>query len=102
MPETIDKREPEQKRGWAEIVLGDSPGRLLVRLVVMSLIMGFLMAIFGLSPQDLFRSVERLFADMFDNSFEVLRRAFSYVVTGAMVVVPIWIVMRLMASARRR
>ncbi|GGA56843.1 DUF6460 domain-containing protein [Pelagibacterium lentulum] len=102
MPETIDKTEREKKRGWAENVLGDTPGRLFVRLVVMSLIVGFLMAIFGVSPQDIFRSVERFFADMFDNSFEVLYRAFSYVVTGAMVVIPIWIVMRLMASARRR
>lgn len=102
MPETIERNEPRERRSPLVAILGDTPGRVFVRLVLMSLLVGFLMAMFGVSPQDVFRSVERFFAGIFDNGFGVLRDAWGYVLTGAMVVIPVWILMRLFSAGRRR
>ena len=102
MPETIERNEPRERRSPLVAILGDTPSRVFVRLVLMSLLVGFLMAMFGVSPHDVFRSVERFFAGIFDNGFGVLRDAWGYVLTGAMVVIPVWILMRLFSAGRRR
>lgn len=102
MGDTIDKRETKEKGRSTYGFLGDSPGRVAVRLVLLSLAVGFLMSFFGVSPLDIVRSAEALFRDIFDNGFEVIERVFGYMVAGAIIVVPIWILMRLMATSRRR
>lgn len=101
-PETMDKRETNQRPGWAESFLGGSPGRVVVRLILMSLLVGFLMSIFGISPEGIFRAIEGFINSIFDNGFEVLRSAFAYVLTGAVIVLPIWFLGRLMSAGRRR
>lgn|SRR5690554_6799098 len=102
MPETIERTQPRERPSPLVAILGDTPGRVAVRLILMSLLVGFLMAMFGISPHDVFRSVERFLSGIFENGFGVLRDAWGYVLTGAMVVIPIWIVMRLMSAGRRR
>ncbi|WP_245958370.1 DUF6460 domain-containing protein [Pelagibacterium sediminicola] len=102
MPETIERNEPRERPSPLVAILGDTPGRVAVRLILMSLLMGFLMAMFGISPQDIFRSIERLFSGIFENGFGVLRDAWGYALTGAMVVIPIWIILRLASAGRKR
>ncbi|WP_332718840.1 DUF6460 domain-containing protein [Pelagibacterium mangrovi] len=101
-PETMDKRETNQRRGVVESFLGGTPGRVVVRLILMSLIVGFLMSVFGLSPQAIFSAVEGFINSIFDNGFEVLREGFAYVLTGAVIVLPLWFLGRLMSAGRRR
>ena len=102
MPDTIDKPETKQRRGVADTLIGGSPGRVLVRLILLSLLVGFLMSVFGIRPDDILRSVEHFFRDFLDNGFEVFGQMFGYVLTGAVIVVPIWFLMRLSAVGRRR
>lgn len=102
MRETIERNEPRERPSTLVAILGDTPGRVAVRLILMSLLVGFLMAMFGISPNDIFRSVERFFGGLFENGFGVLRDAWGYVLTGAMVVIPIWIVLRLASAGRKR
>ena len=101
-PETMDKRETNQRRGWAESFLGGTPGRVAVRLILMSLLVGFLMSIFGISPQAILFWIESFIASVFDNGYDVLRDAFGYVLTGAVIVLPLWLLGRLMSPGRRR
>lgn len=101
-PETMDKRETKERPGWVESFLGGSPGRVVVRLVIMSLVVGFLMSVFGISPEGIFRWFQGFINSIFDNGFEVFRDAFAYVLTGAVIVLPLWFIGRLMASSRRR
>lgn len=102
MPDTMDKCETKQRPGWVETFLGGSPGRVVVRLILMSLFVGFMMSIFGISPQAILGSIERFFNSIFDNGFEVLRSGFNYVLTGAVLVLPLWFIGRLLAAGRRR
>ena len=101
-PESMDKRETNQRRGVVESFLGGSPGRVVVRLILMSLVVGFLLSVFGLSPDAIYRSIQGFVESVFDNGFEVFRDAFSYVLTGAVLVLPIWFIGRLLSAGRRR
>lgn len=102
MPDTIDKLETRERPGTVISFLGGSPGRVAVRLIIVSLLVGFLMSIFGISPQDVLLSVERFINDVFNNGFGVLRELSGYVIAGAAIVVPIWLISRLFAAGRRR
>jgi hypothetical protein len=81
---------------------GGSPGGVIVRLIVLSLFVGFVMTWLGLSPNDLLRSAERLFRDAWFNSADMFRSILAYTLTGAAVVIPIWLLMRVFSVGRRR
>ncbi|RDE08900.1 DUF6460 domain-containing protein [Pelagibacterium lacus] len=98
----MDNRDTNQRPGWLENFLGGTPGRVIVRLIIMSLVVGFLMSVFGISPEAIFRSFQGFVNSIFDNGFEVFRDAFAYVLTGAAIVLPLWFVGRLLAAGRRR
>jgi uncharacterized membrane protein len=97
MSEQTTERE---RPGKLERLLGDRPGALIVRLVLISLVVGFLMAMFGLNPQSLINTAIELVRDALRDSTGLLRSIAFYVVTGAVIVVPVWLVLRL-ASRRR-
>jgi hypothetical protein len=81
--------------------LGGSPASVIVRLLVISLIVGAGMVYFNLTPRDLLDSVRRLFENLLGSGLESLRTILLYVAYGAMVVVPIFIIVRLLKMARR-
>lgn len=77
-------------------ILGDTPGRVLVRLVFLSLVAGVVMAALGLEPYDIVRSVAEFFESIWNMGFSAIEKAFRYFLLGAVVVVPVWIVLRLL------
>ena len=83
------------RRSGLERFLGGSPLGVVVRLVVLSLIVGFLLAMFGLRPQDLVDFAIDLFNNALRDGFSVFRDLGAYIVTGAILVVPIWLIIRL-------
>lgn len=91
-----DRRDP------LTAFFGDSPARVIVRLVVMSLLVGFLLTILGLSPLDLFNSLDVVIREAWANSAGIVRSIIGYVITGAAIVIPIWLIMRLASAGRRR
>lgn len=80
--------------------LGDTPARTAVKLVVVSLIVGFIMAVFNIQPLDIFDGVRDFFLELWYRGFDALGRIGDYLLLGAMVVIPVFIVLRLF-SARR-
>lgn len=94
--------DEQERRSAVHVFFGGSPGGVIVRLILVSLFVGLVMSWFGLSPMDLFSSLERMMRDAWANSGDVLRAVFTYVLTGAAVVVPIWLIIRLMRVGRGR
>lgn len=94
--------EQEPPRSPLERILGDRPVALLIRLVVLSLVVGFFMQMFGLNVQDLLQAASNVLHDAFRDSGAMLRSGLSYVVTGAAIVVPLWLIARLTARRSRR
>jgi hypothetical protein len=76
-------------------ILGGSPLGTLARLVLLSIVVGFILAVAGVDPRDIFRSVERLIRQLLDLGLEPLRWLWHYFLLGAVLVVPIWLVVRL-------
>ncbi len=79
---------------------GGSPAWVLVRLVILSVVVGVIMAALGLDPMNIFQSLERLVRNLFSFGFEAVERLWRYFLLGAVIVVPLWIVLRI-ANARR-
>lgn len=80
---------------------GGSPGRVLVQLAVMSFVLGVILSALGLSPFDIVDSVRRLALRIYNMGFDAVTWGFRYFLLGAVIVVPIWLLMRLFRLGRR-
>ena len=81
--------------------LGGPPLAVIVRLLLISLIVGALLMWLDIRPVEILRGVERLFQRLWDLGFDAIRVVLEYVVAGAVIVVPIWLVMRLLNAGRK-
>ncbi len=71
---------------------------VLVRLVLLSVIAGIVMSALGIDPVDIVYYL-RLLADRISRlGFGVFETAFGYFLVGAVVVIPVWIVVRLLGT----
>ena len=80
--------------------LGDSPLRIIVKLLVISFIVGFVMSAFHWSPWDVFDALRDTAMRIWNMGFAALGDFFGYIVLGAVIVIPIFIVLRLLSYRR--
>lgn len=80
--------------------LGDSPGRTIVKLIVVSLIVGFIMAVFDIRPWDVFHGLRAFFIDLWHRGFSALGAVGDYLVLGATIVIPAFILLRIFSYRR--
>lgn len=71
----------------------------IIRLVIISLIVGVVLATFNLDAFDLIQKLRELIRYFYSFGFEALRGAFEYFLVGAVIVFPIWIILRLVSVA---
>lgn len=76
--------------------LGDSPLRVLVKLVVVSFLVGLVMSTFGWSPFDIVYGVRDAIMRIWTMGFATLDRFLGYMLLGAAVVVPLFLIVRLL------
>lgn len=81
--------------------LGGSPGTVILKLIVMSLIVGAAMVFFSLTPRDLLEGLRQFIENIWAGGLESLRTLLLYIAYGAIIVVPIFIVARLLKMSRR-
>ena len=74
--------------------LGDSPIRVIVKLLVVSFLVGLVMNAFGWTPMDVFYRIQGFFIDLWNLGFNAVYRFFGYIVLGAAIVVPVFILLR--------
>ena len=74
--------------------LGDSPLRVILKLLVVSFLVGLVMNAFGWSPMDVFYGIRKFFIDLWNLGFNAVYRFFGYIVLGAAIVVPVFILLR--------
>jgi uncharacterized protein DUF6460 len=77
-----------------ERFFGGNPALVLARLVILSLIVGVVLAALGFSPYDIIQNLRDLAARIYDMGFAAIEKAFRYFLLGAVIVFPIWVVMR--------
>jgi len=81
-------------------IFGGSPLAVLGRLVLVSILVGVILSALGLDPFDIMRSIERLVRTIWDMGFDAFRWLWRYFLLGAVIVIPIWLVMRLVNAPR--
>ena len=80
--------------------LGDSPIRVLLKLIVVSFLVGIVMSAFGWSPFDVLQGIRDFFLDIWNMGFSALERFFGYFLLGAAIVIPAFILLRLFSYRR--
>jgi hypothetical protein len=87
-----DARPPS--RSPLERLIGGRPLSVALRLVLLSLLVGFVMSIFGFNAADLVRGTIDMVREALRDGAGMFRHMGGYILTGAAVVVPIWLLLR--------
>lgn len=82
--------------------VGGTPLGVLVRLILVSILVGVILSALGLDPFDIIHSVERLIRSIWNMGFDAIRWLWRYFLLGAVIVVPIWLIMRMANAPRER
>ena len=83
-------------------LLGGSPLGVVFRLILISVLVGVVLATIGLDPWNILHSLQRLFATIWDMGFGAVHWLWRYFLLGAIIVLPIWLVIRLINAPRGR
>lgn len=75
--------------------LGDSVWRVILKLLIASLLLGIVLATLGLSPHDVYQRGFDFISSIWNMGFEAVLRFGDYIILGAAIVVPVFIVLRL-------
>lgn len=75
--------------------LGDTPLRVFIKLLVISFLVGIVMSAFGWSPLDVFYGIRDFILDIWHMGFRAIDRFLGYLLLGAAIVVPAFIILRL-------
>jgi Domain of unknown function (DUF6460) len=81
---------------------GGSPMTVLLRLIVVSFVVGIILETLGFDPVGLFDEVVRTVRHIVEFGLTDVRQIGRILLTGAMVVVPVWILLRLLDAGRTR
>lgn len=99
MPETA--RELPARNDGLYRFLGGSPVAVALRLILLSVLVGLVLAAIGLDPWNIVYSVRRLFLWIYDLGFDAINSLWRYFLLGAVIVIPVWLLSRLFGSNRR-
>jgi Family of unknown function (DUF6460) len=81
---------------------GGSPASVIFRLVLLSILIGVILEVLGLDPWNIIDSLRRLVLRIWDMGFDAIRWLWRYFLLGAAVVLPIWLILRLIGLAKSR
>src|SRR5262249_27706787 len=81
---------------------GGFPMGRLVRLILVSILVGVILSALGLDPFDIIHSIERLIRSIWNMGFDAIRWLWRYFLLGAVIVIPIWFIMRMVNAPRGR
>ncbi len=79
---------------------GGPPLAVIGRLILLSILVGVILTALGLDPWNIIDSVRRLILRLWDMGFDAVRWLWRYFLLGAVIVVPIWFLMRLAKAPR--
>ena len=78
-----------------ERFFGGSPAAVILQLAIASIIIGVVLTFFGFDPANLVNAVLRLWNWLTSLSLETVKKVLNYLLLGAIIVVPLWLLSRL-------
>jgi hypothetical protein len=100
MPNELQSPERRMSNDTATRLFGGSPLGVLVRLILVSILVGVILSALGLDPLDIFDSLRRLIRNIWNMGFDAIRWVWGYFLLGAVIVIPIWLILRLVNAPR--
>jgi hypothetical protein len=82
--------------------LGGSPLSVAFRLILLSILVGVVLAAIGFDPWNILRSIRLLFQRLWDLGFDAINWLWRYFLLGAVIVLPVWLLSRLFNAPRGR
>ena len=80
--------------------LGDSLMRTVIKLLIISFVVGILLSYFNLTPYEIWVGLKNFVIRLYDLGFEAIWKIAQYIIGGALVVVPIFLILRLIKSGK--
>jgi hypothetical protein len=81
---------------------GGRPLSVLFKLILLSILVGFILRVLGLDPFNIIRSIRELFDYIWNMGFDAIVSLGRYFLLGAVLVIPIWLIIRLIRTPRGR
>jgi hypothetical protein len=97
-----DGRSPPEPAGVLTRFFGGSPLSVILRLALLSILVGVILEVLGLDPWNILESLRVLYQRIWDMGFEAVRWLGRYLLLGAAIVVPVWLITRLMRASKGR
>ncbi len=88
--------------GFVTNFFGGPPLTVLVKLILLSILVGVILHVVGLDPWDIISSVKRLVLRIWDMGFDAITTVWRYFLLGAVLVIPIWLIIRLVKTPKGR
>jgi Family of unknown function (DUF6460) len=84
----------------AERYFGGSPGAVILKLAIASIMIGVVLSVFGFNPNNLYDAIIRLGDWIRSLGLDALNTVLRYLVLGAIIVVPLWFLSRIFSLFR--
>jgi hypothetical protein len=81
---------------------GGSPLSVIFRLILLSILIGFVLHAFGFNPFNIIESIRSLIEALWNMGFDAIHLLWRYFVLGAIIVIPIWLIVRAVNAPRGR
>ena len=81
---------------------GGPPLAIIGRLILLSILVGVVLAAVGLDPWNIVASIRAVVVHIWTMGFDIVRWLWRYFLLGAVIVVPIWLLVRLAKAPRGR
>src|ERR1700751_4900530 len=101
-PMANDVRDLPASRDGLYRFLGGSPLAVAFRLVLLSILVGVVLAAVGFDPWNIIQSIRLLFLRLWNLGFDAINWLWRYFLLGAVIVIPIWLLSRLFGAPRGR
>lgn len=82
--------------------LGGPPAAVFVRLLFVSLIVGALLIWLDIRPFEVFQALQRFVNRLWLMGWDAVREVAQYILAGAAIVIPVWLIMRLFSMRGAR
>ena len=83
-------------------IFGGNPLSVILRLAVLSIIVGIVMSALDIRPENLIHHLRLIIQRLSALGFGAIESVLTYLALGAVVVIPIWLVARLVTGFRSR
>jgi hypothetical protein len=98
----MSDRLEDNRRYAASRFLGGPPLSVAFRLILLCVLVGVILHALGFDPGNIIESIRRMVQAIWDMGFDAVRWLWRYFLLGAVIVIPVWILMRVFNAPRGR